>query len=351
MSAGTEAFHFAEPLWLWALLVPAAIAAWQALTVTRHNDSGIERYADAHLLPHLVSYPDGDKPARPWRRFALWTLIWTLAVLAMAGPRWDYTDARVFKPGADLLLLVDLSRSMEAQDVLPSRLGRARQEIEDLLALNPGFRVGLMAFASVAHVVAPITEDYRAVARFLPALSSDLVQLPGSRPVAALQRAENLLAARGEGGSAAILLVTDGDLVEPGIEEQVRALAARGIRVHVLGIGTAAGAQVPTANGQFIRDYNGRPVVSALNEPLLQQLASAGGGIYRHADYRDDDVREIVAAVAADADAAEFDEHQVLIWNERFHWLVFPAMLLLLVWFRRRGSAQPGVRATAGAGR
>ena len=341
MAEWLTAFHFSEPHWLWALLLCLPVALWLLLL---HRYSGgsehLQQYADSHLLPHLLGRTEASKHTR-WRRFARWTALWTLLVLAMAGPRWDFTDVQLFRPGTNLVILFDISRSMNVTDVQPTRLVRARQEVEDLLNLNRGIRVGLIGFATVAHVVSPVTEDMNGIRRTLSALDTDLVELQGSRLLYALESAAMLLSGQPEDSNNSLLIVSDGDFDEPGLEQRLQAFAADGVRVHVLGIGTPEGDAVPGRNGHSIRDRKGQPVVSSLNEPLLQALAKAGNGIYQRADYRERDTDKILDEVKAQALPAKEQDEQTRVWNEQFHLLAGLALLMLLPLFRR---TLPGYR-------
>ena len=341
MTEWLTAFHFSEPDWLWALLLCVPVALWLLLS---HRFTGgsdhLQRYADRHLLPHLLGRTEASKHTR-WWRFARWTALWTLLVLAMAGPRWDFTDVQLFRPGTNLIILFDISRSMSVADVQPTRLARARQEVEDLLNMNRGIRIGLIGFATVAHVVSPVTEDMNGIRRMLSALDTSLVELQGSRLLFALETAEMLLAGQPEDSINSLLIVSDGDFDEPGLEERLRAFAANDVRVHILGMGTPEGDAVPGKGGLWIRDRTGQPVVSSLNEPLLQSLAQAGNGIYQRADYRESDTRKILDEVKAQALPAAEQDEQTRVWNEQFYLLAGLAMLLLLPLFRR---ALPGYR-------
>lgn len=329
-----QLFHFAQPMWLWALAVPLAVALWLALTASTSDNARIRRYADAHLLPHLLSAHEFGSRTK-WRRFAFWAGLWSLAVLAMAGPRWSYTDVQQFRPANSLVVVLDISRSMLAADVKPNRLARARQEVEDLLGSAQGVRVGLIAFASVSHVISPVTEDARSIRAALPALSTDLVRLQGSRLSSALERAEQLLISQPREGSRSILLISDGDFEEPGLERRIASLADQGIRLHVLGIGTRTGDAVPGPGGRPLRDRTGQPVRSRLNEPLLKTLAAAGGGIYQTADYRDSDIRRVLAQVEDRSSLRVAGEARTRVWNEEFYWLVAGMLILLIPQFRR----------------
>ena len=330
-----HAFHFSEPAWLWALLLCIPVALWLLLTrwFSRRNER-LQLYADSHLLPHLLGRSEASAGTQ-WRRYAYWALIWTLLVLAMAGPRWDFTDVQLFRPGTNLVVLFDLSRSMNVNDVQPSRLARAQQELADLLERNRGIRIGVIGFASIAQVVAPVTEDMNSIRRVLPALDTSLVQLPGSRLVNALDRAGELLAGQPKESANSLLIITDGDFDEPGLEQRLKEFARQGVRVHILGIGTPEGDAVPAPQGLWVTNRRGQPVVSALNEPLLEALAKAGNGIYQRADYRQRDTDRILDEVRAQALPGSELNERTRVWNERFQWLAALALLLLLPLFRR----------------
>jgi len=333
MAAG---FHFSEPAWLWALLLGIPVALWLLIALRFGKNERIENYADTHLMPYLLGRSEA-LPRTRWKRFSRWMAVWALLILAMAGPRWDYRDEQLFRPGTNLLVLFDISRSMNVSDVKPNRLARARQELEDLLDMNRGVRVGLIAYASIAHVVSPITEDMNAIRRVLSVLDTDLVRLQGSRLSFALDRAEELLLGQPAESVNSLLIITDGDFDETGLEQRLRSFADDGVRVHILGVGTPDGDAVPgpVPNRPWIMDRAGKPVVSSLNEPALRDLAAAGNGIYQTADYRDGDTQKILAQVKAQALPKTDTNERTRIWNERFYWLAGFALLLLLPRFRR----------------
>lgn len=332
----TDGFHFAEPFWLWALLLPVVLWMLPRMRHTEGDESRLSAYADPHLLPHLMLGKRDRRPSQR-RRFLWWGLVWMLAVLAMAGPRWDFSEVAVARPGTNLVILLDLSRSMDVMDERPSRLARARQEIEDLLDRETGVKVGLVAFASVAHVVSPITEDSDTLRHLLPSLSTDLVRFPGSRLSQGFARAQRLLDGQPKGEPGSLLVISDGDFPEEGLTATAEELRGAGIRVHVLGIGTPQGGPVPMPPEAWGAAGGGRsPVLSKLEEPKLEALADAGGGLYQRADFRDADTSAIWARVLADAEPAATESDMAKrVWNERYPWLVALAMLVLLAWFRR----------------
>ncbi|TNF98269.1 MAG: VWA domain-containing protein [Gammaproteobacteria bacterium] len=325
-------FHFAEPGWLWALLVILPVIIWLLISEIKFHRQTLDRYADGHLLPYLVQIRKNNISKR--QLWIGWSVLWSALVIAQAGPRWDYTDVSLFHPGASMVVLLDISQSMSVTDVKPTRLARARQEIEDLIRQNRKLRVGLIAFASLPHVVSPISEDGESIRRQLPSLSTDIVRLKGSRPEMALDRAAELLASQSEDSAQSILLVTDGDF-DSRLDSTVAELANKGIQLYVLGIGKEIGGPVVKDDGSWVTDPNGNNIVSRLNTTVLSRLADTGGGIYREASYKDDDTSDILEHASRHASASEDTSQTTRIWNEKFYWLILLGMLGLLPLFRK----------------
>jgi Ca-activated chloride channel family protein len=327
-------FHFAQPWWLLALLLIPLVLGWLWYSRPTRHKGREHQYADAHLLPLLIGNNKANT-SRSRQPLIVWTLTWTLLILAMAGPRWGYQQIRGFQPAADMVILLDISASMNIQDVRPSRLARARQEIQDLVRLNPGIRLGLIAFASIAHVATPITEDGDSLIRQLPGLSTDLVRLHGSNLGNALKLAASLLEAQGKESSHHILLLSDGDFGDPELQQKIRELKKQDIRLHVLALGTDGGGPVP-----YLTATGGKAVVSRLNEQAMRALAEAGDGVYQLADYRDNDSEQIVKAVMSQAGLKQDQSTPTRIWNEQFYWALIPAMIILLLLTGRKPGEQ-----------
>lgn len=327
-------FQFAHPWLLLLLLAPLPVWLWLRLSTPQEHAARYRDYADARLLPFLTGRHDLP-PRQQWRRFLAWSALWALLVTAIAGPRWDYRDVQLFRPGSDLVILLDLSRSMDVTDVSPSRLARARQEIQDLVEQNRYARVGLIGFATLAHIIAPLTEDDNSLLALLPALSTDLVEFKGSRLTEALQRAEQMLAGQPANSSKHLLLITDGDFADENLEETVKGLADEGVHLHILGLGTGKGGLVPQADRIPLRQPDGTPVMSRLDEAGLKKLAEAGNGSYQRADYRGDDTEALLDSIGKTSNAEVVANQKTRIWNERYFWLVGLAMLALLPMYRR----------------
>lgn len=327
--------HFAAPLWFLGLLV-VPLLGWRWHRSGGQVSGRWRRYADAHLLPFLSREAATVEPPPAWRSggFLYWALLWLLLLTALAGPRWEQRELQLAAPGDSLLILLDLSRSMNATDVAPSRLARARQEIEDLIERNlhaggTSLRLGLIAFATRPYGIAPISADSLGLRHRLPALTTDLTRDSGSRLLAALERATQWLNALPDEGARCLLLISDGDFDEPELTTEVAALTAQGLRLSVLGLGTPEGALVPAAAGaQPLLDAQGAPVHSRLNEPLLRTLAEAGAGVYRRADYRMQDTDAILKATLDGRRMTRAAGDRARVWREAFHW---PLLLLALL--------------------
>lgn len=150
-------FEFAHPLWLWGLLLPLLMF----LLVRQRSvfSKRIQHFADSHLLPHLlINTPNSP---RLLKSFFIWTAIWTLGILALASPRWDYEEQEVVRAHNNLMILLDLSDSMRVKDLPQARLEQAMQEIEDLLRQAKDLNIGLVGFAGIPHLIAPLTDDYQ----------------------------------------------------------------------------------------------------------------------------------------------------------------------------------------------
>lgn len=330
-------FHFASPLWFFALLAWFPVLYWLRKTHTRGATGAVHRYADAHLLPYLtgVQVLRAVKHRRP---FFWWALVWSLLVIAMAGPRWGYTDLILMRPQHHIVVVLDISRSMQVADVPPSRLARAKQEIQDLLSQGQPVNVGLVAFASVASVITPVTQDAQTLLNALPALQTELLMMQGSRLHDALDKAAILLRQLPEDQGKFILLLSDGDFDEKDLPAHVAELQAAGIRFFALGMGTTGGGPVPAEQGRWMMSRDGRTIESRLNAELLQTLAQAGNGQYLEASFLDDDSQALLAAMtqAPQRRSGEEDaQHKARIWSERYPWFLLPAVLLFVGQFRR----------------
>ncbi|MGE5152961.1 MAG: VWA domain-containing protein, partial [Bdellovibrio bacteriovorus] len=328
-----------RPLWLLALLPLLALLVllWRGL----NQDQVWRPLVDPHLLPHLLVGSEGSGRGLP---LALLALGWLLAVLALAGPVWERLPTPVFTVDAKRVILLDLSPSMNAADVPPSRLARARFEVLDLLGASREGQVALVAYGPEPFVVSPLTRDAQTIADQVPRLASDLIPVPGPRRTdRALEAAAELLAQAGA-GAGEVILISDGvsGAVNGGEADQARAiataraLAAAGHRVSVLAVGTTQGAPIPGAEGGFANDAGGGIRLSRLDREGLAMLARAGGGRYVEPEAGDRDTRALVddgprrASEGPTPEGLTADQ-----WREEGPWLLLALLPLAALAFRR----------------
>ena len=325
MSEALHQFHFLRPAWLW-LLLAWPLLAWLA-TRGQGARAQLERLVDPELLPHLLHGHARRHSVPP----ALLALGWLLAVLAFAGPSWSRVPQPLYADRAAQVVAISLSQHMLARDVAPSRLDRARYKVRDLFAANRGGLNGLVAYAGEAFVVAPLTSDAGSLNDLLDALSPDTMPVEGNNAAAAIARGAALIHDAKVGGGSLVLVTDD---VGTDALQAARQARAEGVRVSVLGVGTAKGGPVPLAEGGFLRDAQGGVALAGRDDGALASLAAAGGGRYvpMRADHADIDALQARLATG-DADLATGQASAQ--WEDRGPWLLLPLLPLLALAFRR----------------
>lgn len=257
-----------------------------------------------------------------------------LATLALARPQWGFEWQTIRTTGADVVIAVDVSQSMLATDIDPSRLERAKREVIDLLGLMRGDRVALVAFAGEAYVQCPLTEDYAAARMFINYLDASLVPVQGTDLGKAIRVATEALVDGGPESSAgrAIILITDGEDQEGNAKAAAAEAKAKGIKLFTIGIGSAEGAPIPLASGGFKKDGAGNMVVTKPDERVLQELAVDTGGIFVRSVAGDMDLQKIYSqGILQGVERGELGETRKKQWFERFQWFLAAAFVLLVL--------------------
>lgn len=323
---GFDLVHFIRPLWLLALPLAILLPWWWRRM--RKPAGDWEKVCDPHLLRWLsVGQGGASRPGKAGSILA--GLAIAIAALALAGPSWQQLPENSLAARNARVIALDLSNSMLAEDLRPSRLVRARFRIADLLKQTTEGQTGLVAYAGDAYVVSPLTNDTNTIASLLPALEPDVMPVAGSRADKAMNLAAELLQRAGfERGE--ILLVTDA--TDTRAEAKARELADRGIVTSVLGVGTKEGAPIASGSG-FITDRSGNVVIARLDETALQRVANAGGGRYSK-----------ISAVMPDTtpwiglESAEFTRREDSLeqrWKDAGPYVLLLLLPLALVGFRR----------------
>ncbi|MDD2740410.1 MAG: VWA domain-containing protein [Methylomonas lenta] len=314
-------FHFLRPWWLLALLPAAALLILLIKNKTNRGDWAT--VCDTELLPFILQEKPLQTHASDWVTAALAIL---LSILALAGPTWERLPGPAFRNESALVIALDLSKSMDATDLKPSRISRARYKISDILKQRKDGQTALIVYSGDAFIVTPLTTDTDTINSQLEALNTDIMPSPGSNTGVAIEKAVDLLHQAGL-AQGYILLVTDG------VDQDSAAEASRILgdyRLSVLAMGTTEGAPIPIANGGFLKDNNGNIVVARLNPAELSDLAAAGHGIYQPATANDTDVERLnnVFNKAVNSKNSEQTDSLLQQWDEKGPWL----LLLVLPW-------------------
>lgn len=321
-------FHFLRPEWL--LLVPVVVLT-AVLLARRQLGAGHWRdVIDPALLPYVLSRTPGRGIDHRWWLLALAGIV---AAVAMAGPAWQRIDQPVFRAEQAVVIALDLSRSMDAQDIEPSRLARARLKILGMLERRQSGQTALLVYTANAFTVTPLTDDTDTIAALVNSLTTDIMPSRGSYPEVGIRKGQSLLEQAGV-GFGEVLLITDGG-TSPSAEKAARDLKAAGYSLSVLGVGTREGAPIPRTAGGFVTDNRGAIAVARLEERGLRDLAAAGGGRFAVLSPDDSDLDyllsgEIAAATAADDESVATDQ-----WREEGPWLVLLLLPLAALAFRK----------------
>ncbi len=321
--------HFAEPGWLWlAALAPVCLvllhryAAWA-------RKRQLRSFAVAESLAALVQ---SHSPVRRAIKHTLLVLAAAGVGIALARPQWGETTEATQSLGEDVLFLVDCSRSMLANDVQPSRLGRAKYAILDFVERHGRGRVGLVAFAGQAFLQCPLTFDYEAFHEALDDVDERTIPVPGTDIGRALDEAYRAM--EKSDTRKIMVLVTDGEDLEQSGVKTAQALAGKGIVVYTVGVGTASGSQIQIVNDQgmpdVVRDADGKPVVSHLDAATLGQIAQATHGIYAPLGPLGEGLIQVRRHIETTADATHVAQVRRM-GIERFHWPVGVVLALVVL--------------------
>ena len=330
---------FAWPHLFWLLLVPAALLfgelARRRRAATTSHPKILHAEAGAQHLS-LVASPTRRNRARLWLGAGM-----VLCIVALARPQWGRIDEPVFDQAREIIIAIDLSRSMLSQDVRPSRLDRAKLLTQSLLEKLNGERVGLISFAGTAFLQSPLSSDYEILREFLPVMGPDFLPEGGTNYRALIETA---LAAFGNGTADRYLIVlSDGEATDDDWQSAATELKKKGIRVISLGIGTASGAMIPDGAGAFVKDERGAVVLSKLESNTLQELASVTGGTYRDASSWIDLAGVLKSTVEAGQKGKFMEKNNVRL-VERFQWPLAFGLWCLLASFLYEFPVRPRPR-------
>jgi Ca-activated chloride channel family protein len=322
-------FRFANEIWLYALLVvPVLILAfWMN---ARWRKRVFEQLADAQILSNLI--PTYSKVLPRWKRF-LFLLGLTFLFVGMANPQIGSKYEEVKREGFELMICLDVSNSMLAEDLTPNRLERAKQAISRLVDRLKNDKIGVIVFAGDAYIQLPMTVDHSAAKLFLRSIDTDIVPTQGTAIGKAIELASSSFSQNTKANKS-IIVITDGENHEDDALEQAAAAVEQGIKVHTIGIGSVDGTPIPVyKRGQMLgyrKDRDGNTVVTKLNETMLQQIAASGEGTYVRANNSRTGLNALMDELEG-MQREEFGSKMFTSYEDRFQYFIAVALILLLI--------------------
>ena len=314
---------------LWLLItIPVFVIVY--VVHTKRKRRQLVEFGDPELLAHLM--PDASK-SRPVWKFCLLMVALVLLIVAASRPQFGQKEKTIKRQGIEVMVALDISNSMLAEDVAPNRLDRAKQMLSKMMDNMVDDKVGLVVFAGEAFTQLPITCDYVSAKMFLNTTSPALIQSQGTAIGAALRTAiASFGTAESEAGRA-IVLITDGENHEDDAVAMAKQAYERGIQVFVIGIGKPEGSPIPmVGSNDYMKDRNGQVVVSRLNEEMCQQIAAAGHGVYVRCDNTNTAMRALQNELSELA-TAELETTVYADYNEQYQSFVLVALLFLVIEF------------------
>jgi Ca-activated chloride channel family protein len=321
--------RFEHSMILWALwLIPLFIVVFVLLN--RWRKKARARFAEHSLLQQLMpAYSRTNYRLK----FIFFLIGYTLLIVGIANPQIGTKMEEVKREGIDLIVAIDVSNSMKAEDLSPNRLERAKRAMLQLVEDLKSDRLGIIVFAGQAYTQLPITTDYAAAKLFLNTIDTDIVPTQGTAIGAAIEQAMESFNYE-SGGNKALIIVTDGENHEDNAIAAAEEANEKGIKVYTIGMGTPMGAPIPVhSRGRqvgFRQDSEGNTVVSSLNEEMLAEIAAAGEGMYVRATNADAGFDRILDDLSG-LEKSEFESQVYTDYEDRFQFFIGAAFLFLLI--------------------
>lgn len=322
-----EAFRFQHKIYLWGLaaLVPMAILF---LFFQNWRSKNLKRFANSSLLEQLTPEISFNKHLI---KFILLSLAFELIVIGFANPQVGTKQEKVKREGIDVIIAMDVSNSMLTEDVKPNRLMRAKNFVSNFIDELHNDRLGIIVFAGRGYVQMPLTVDYSAGRMYLKTINTHLIPTQGTNITEAVNMArENFV--QGENKSKALIIITDGEDNEGGVDEAIADAVKEGVKVFTIGVGTDNGGPIPVGS-DFKRDESGNIVLSKMNQQMLRDLAAKGNGKYFQLGSGKDEINAIFKELGR-INTKQFEEMVFTDFDDQFQWcLAIAAVLLLIEWF------------------
>ena len=324
-------FRFAHPEYLYALaVVPVIIILFIVMRVMKRK--AWKQFGDSSLLTQLAPSVSKGKPVV---KMILYCIAFSLLVVGLANPQIGTKLEEVKREGVDVIIALDVSNSMKAQDIKPDRLERSKQAISRFIDKLENDRIGIIVFAGQAYVQLPITTDFNAAKLFLSTIDTDIIPTQGTAIGTAIDLA--LQSFVGEDNKhKALVIITDGENHEDDAVEAAKKANEAGVIIHTIGMGSPDGAPIPVFhNGvqvDFMKDQDGNTVITKLDQTGLEKIAAEGKGIFVRASTSDDGLETIMKEIGK-MDKKSFGTKQFSNYEDRFQYFIGAALLLLIIEF------------------
>ncbi len=311
---------------LW--LIPALIAFY--VYAFRAKDKAVEAFCGLKLAGKLMP---GVSRERQKSKAAMLIIAMLMMIFALTRPKWGFQWEDIKRKGVDIVIILDVSKSMLAEDIPPNRLERAKRKIHDLLQMLEGDRIGLVSFSGLSFIQCPLTLDYSAAAVFMDCLDTDLIPVPGTDVDKAIRKAMEAFNAKDK-KSKAIIIMSDGENWVGDAVQAAQDAKAAGITIFTMGIGQENGAPIPLkdASGGVKKNADGEVIITKLDENLLKKLAMETGGAYVRSVTNNLDLEEIyLKGIRQRIEQKDLKSARLKRWEERFQWFLLAAFVLIIL--------------------
>lgn len=317
-----------EEKYFWLLLIiPVLVLLFLAVYFWKRRKQ--KQFAHKEMLEQLSPDRSWFKPAL---KFSFILLAIAALIIALVNPKIGTKMETVTREGVDIVFAIDVSKSMEAEDIAPNRLEKSKQLVSQILNNLASDRVGIIAYAGSAFPQLPITTDYSSAKMFLQAMNTDMVSSQGTAIGEAVELAQTYYNDADQ-TSKVLIIISDGEDHVGEVERAAREAAEQGIRIITIGVGTAKGGPIPIKRGGVVQSYkkdqNGEVVITKLDEGTLQELASVANGEYIPGNVTAE-VTDRVQDILQNLDKTEFEARQFANYESHFQWFLGFALLLLL---------------------
>ncbi len=321
-------FRFENPEYLY-LLILIPVFAFLSLLISKRRKKALNEFGNPELLATLM--PNTSK-VRPVIKFYIMLLALTCIIFTLARPQFGSKLQTVKRKGIEIMIALDVSNSMNAQDIQPSRLDRAKRAIYQLVDKLNNDKVGLIVFAGQAYTQLPITTDYASAKMFISTINTGMIPTQGTAIGKAINRCMTSFSSQ-EDINRAIIVITDGENHEDDAIAAAKQATEKGIKVYTVGMGLPTGSPIPIPGGgknEFMKDKQGNVVISKLNEQMLAEIATAGGGQFIPANNIRNGINNLVDHLSK-IEKSDMESKIYTDYDDQFQYIAFIVFLLLLI--------------------